>query len=112
LDAPKTKNKTKYKKKILFFLLTFFALHQASQAQSCGVPTGITASPVGVFTATISWSPVRGAVWYSVCYRLSGGPGSRTTGSTSTTCKALIDLSPGTQYGVEVQTHCTGSSSP
>jgi len=98
-------------KKILFFLLTLFAFQQASQAQSCGVPTGITASPVGDFTATISWSPVSGAVWYSIRYRLSAGPGSWTTGSTSTTSKALIGLSPGTQYDVEVQTHCTGSSS-
>lgn len=98
-------------KKILLFLICLISIQQSIQAQSCGVPTGLNASPIGDFTATISWTPVSGATWYAIRYRLSAGPGSWSTSSTTPATKNLISLNPGTSYDVEVQANCSGGAS-
>jgi hypothetical protein len=81
---------------------------------SCGIPFFRYTLPITDSTATFNWSPVNGALNYTVQIRLPGGawqdvPGSPTT-ATSITATGLV---PNTQYEWRMQVNCNnGAYSP
>lgn len=76
-------------------------------AGSCSTPVGVTTSNITQTTATWSWSPVSGAVSYSVQWRYPGGawyalPG----GPWSNTSLNIAGLQPNTAYEWRVRANC------
>lgn len=98
-------------KRITLLFLSFFALLAINaSAQTCGVPTGLNATPVYDFQATVNWTAVSGAQFYNIRYRKVGTIPFTTTSSTPNN-RVLGGLTPGTQYEYEVQTKCASGTS-
>lgn len=77
---------------------------------TCGTPSGVSASGITTTGATISWSAITGASSYNVQYKLATATTWTTTTST-TNSKALTGLTSGASYNVQVQAVCTSGSS-
>jgi hypothetical protein len=72
----------------------------------CAPVTGLTASPVGTATATLSWTAVTGAVGYEyVLDQISTNPTGAGTATTAVTYNAAT-LLPFTTYYMHVRTNC------
>lgn len=76
---------------------------------ACAVPSGLNATGVTAFDATLNWASVSGAVGYNVQYRMVGAP-SWTSTTSSSASVAVSSLSPVTNYEFQVQTNCGGSN--
>lgn len=81
---------------LLFLTLVSLGLLRA-EAQTFGVPTGLNATPVYDFQATISWTAVSVAQFYNIRFR-KVGTGTFTNTSSTPNSKILSGLTPGTQY--------------
>lgn len=79
----------------------------------CPAVTGLTASPVGTTTATLTWTAVTGATGYEyVLDQLSTNPPGAGTATTAVTYNAT-PLLPFTTYYMHVRTNCgSGNFSP
>ncbi|MBL7767213.1 MAG: fibronectin type III domain-containing protein [Chitinophagaceae bacterium] len=98
-------------KNLLLLLSLLFLAPSLAKAQ-CGTPTGFSSSGVTDFTATVSWTPVPGALWYAIQYRVAAGPGAWINSSSTPATKPFVGLTPATTYDVRVKAYCSGSSSP
>ena len=78
---------------------------------SCSAPTSLTVSGLTAASAIIGWNAVSGAVSYNLQYRLYGAS-AWTTVTGASNPYTLTNLSGGTYYEVQVQTVCSGGSSP
>lgn len=81
-----------------------------STVQSCGVPTGLSASGIGNTAATLSWAAVSGATSYNLQYKTSAAS-TFTTVNTTSTSRSLSGLVAGTAYVAQVQAVCSSGSS-
>lgn len=79
---------------------------------TCNAPTGLSASSITTSGATVSWTPVSGALSYDVDYKLttSGTWTNAATGTTSASV-ALTGLASSSTYDYRVRTNCSGGSS-
>lgn len=75
----------------------------------CGTVTGLAASNITSTSATISWSPVSGALSYDMDYKQSSSY-TWSTFNTTTTALNITGLTPGTSYDVRVRANCSGGS--
>lgn len=75
----------------------------------CGEPSNLSWSATSS-TATLSWSPVSGALTYSVDYKLASSGTWTSTAGTSTTNITITGLSAG-KYDWRVKANCSGGSS-
>ena len=74
---------------------------------ACHKPTGLSTTNITDTSATFTWSPVSGAVSYSVQIRLPNGYWTFVSGSPFTDTTATVnDLSPGTSYAWRVRSNC------
>jgi hypothetical protein len=80
-----------------------------SAPTGCATPSGLTASGITETSATVSWSPVAGASFYSIQYKRSSDASwsSTTAGSNSAN---LTGLTAGTSYTWQVKADCSGYS--
>ena len=77
---------------------------------SCGVATGLGSGSITTSGATLSWTPVSGALSYNIQYRPTG-TGTWSTTTSASASVAVSGLTSGTAYEFQVQTICSGSSS-
>ena len=77
---------------------------------TCAAPTGISTSLIGSTNATINWSPVQGAVNYSIQYARSGS-NSWTTETVSSTSASVSGLDPASSYDYRIQAVGYGAAS-
>lgn len=76
---------------------------------ACVIPSGLNATGITAFDATLNWTAVSGAAGYNVQYRIVGEPS--WTSTTSTTASVSVSsLSPVSNYEFQVQTNCGGSN--
>lgn len=80
-------------------------------AVPCNVATGLSTSGIGNNSATFSWAAVPGATNYTLHYR-PVGIATWTTITSATTTYIATGLAAGTNYEWQVQTVCTGGTSP
>ncbi|MEP6793542.1 MAG: fibronectin type III domain-containing protein [Saprospiraceae bacterium] len=79
---------------------------------SCDAPDSLATFNITNHSATFDWSPVIGAVSYSVQYRLAGGTWHDLYGGPWTnTILHLIGFQPGTAYEWRVRSNCTNGGS-
>jgi hypothetical protein len=81
-------------------------------ATGCTAPVGLVFAAVTTNSATISWSPVSGAVSYDVDYKLNSAA-TWTVAATATTATSvnLAGLAEGSLYDWRVRTNCATESS-
>ena len=80
-------------------------------AASCGTVTGLTSSSVTSGGATVSWTPLSGALNYDVDYKANTSSTwiSAAAGTTSTST-SITGLSAGTLYDWRVRANCSGAT--
>ena len=80
-------------------------------AASCGTVTGLTSSAVTSGGATVSWTPLSGALNYDVDYKANTSSTwiSAAAGTTSTST-SITGLSAGTLYDWRVRANCSGAT--
>lgn len=79
---------------------------------TCWAPTSTSVSNITGTGAKINWPAAPGALFYTVKYRTSAGPGPWMSGTTNTNNKILTGLTTSTQYDAQVGTNCAGWLSP
>ncbi|MFM9027251.1 MAG: fibronectin type III domain-containing protein [Bacteroidota bacterium] len=77
---------------------------------TCGAPTGVTASNLSSSGVTISWTPSTSATSYTVQYCISGTTNCTTTTTTGSSV-TLSGLTPGTAYTYSITSSCTNGTS-
>jgi YD repeat-containing protein len=78
-------------------------------ANSCGTPTGISATALGNTTATIGWTGVSGADNYNMIYRPTGSTQWQSLNSLgNVTTYILTTLVANTSYELQLQAVCSG----
>lgn len=75
---------------------------------SCGTPTGLSASQLAPTNATLNWTAVSGANSYSVKYKKTS-LSTWTTISSTTTSKSISGLTASTSYQFQVQAVCSNT---
>jgi hypothetical protein len=83
-----------------------------TSGSGCASPVGLASSAITTSSATVSWSPVSGALSYDVDYKTtaSGTWINAATGTTNTSVN-LTGLVQATTYDWRVRTNCSASSS-
>ena len=78
----------------------------------CGAPSGLTSSAITTTDATVSWTPISGAVNYDVDYKLTSS-GTWTNAATATTATSvnLTGLTAASVYDWRVRTNCSSGPS-
>lgn len=84
----------------------------ATATPVCNAPSDLSASSITNNSVTLNWSPVSGAVGYSLEYKLSSSSSWITVpGSLSTTSYSLSNLNSSSNYSWQIKTNCaTGGS--
>ncbi|MCX6273642.1 MAG: fibronectin type III domain-containing protein [Bacteroidetes bacterium] len=80
-------------------------------AATCSVPTGMTTTSITSSGGILNWAAVSGALSYNVQYKLSSGS-SWTSTTSSSASKTLSGLGAASAYVWQVQTVCSGGTSP
>jgi hypothetical protein len=84
-----------------------FTFLTTGPTNSCGVPTGLTATGVAQQGALLGWNAVAGAISYNIQYRpVNSNVWTSTTSNTN--YKQVGSLTPGTAYEFQVQAVCAG----
>ncbi|MFK7971624.1 MAG: fibronectin type III domain-containing protein [Bacteroidia bacterium] len=79
---------------------------------SCGSPSNLATTSVSTNSAIFTWSAGGGANSYNLQYRVLGAANWTTVGNIAGTTHSLSGLTSGTDYEWQVQSNCTGVSSP
>ncbi|MEP7321156.1 MAG: fibronectin type III domain-containing protein [Saprospiraceae bacterium] len=83
-----------------------------SGGSTCVSPTGLTTTNITTSGATLSWTPVSGAISYSIDYKPSISTTWTTVNSVGTASSVVLSgLSAGTLYNWQVKTNCAVGSS-
>jgi hypothetical protein len=77
---------------------------------SCGVPSSLTTTAIGINGATLNWAAVTGATSYNIQYKVNTAT-TWTTVTSTTNSKILTGLMAGNIYQWQVQSICAGGSS-
>lgn len=77
----------------------------------CGMASGITLNSTTDFSANLSWTPVPGATFYSLRYRVAAGPGPWIMSSSTPANKLIVGLTGGTTYDFQINTYCASGNS-
>lgn len=80
--------------------------------QPCTAPTGLNSSGISGTQATVSWTPVSGAVSYNVQYKPSTSSTWIASTTSSATSRVLTGLTESTVYDWRVMTNCSANYSP
>ncbi len=88
------------------FLLQFQA---SAQTSTCGTPTNVAVSNIGVTSAKATWAAVTGAIYYRVNVSQSGTTLVKYY-STSQTNATITYLDPATAYSCSVSAVCSGNN--
>ncbi|MEO5583242.1 MAG: fibronectin type III domain-containing protein [Saprospiraceae bacterium] len=84
----------------------------ATGGGSCVTPSGLTISGITTSGVTVSWTPVTGAINYTVDYKLSTSSTWTTVTSAGTLSSVVLSgLATGTAYNWQVKTNCAAGSS-
>ena len=78
---------------------------------TCGIPTGLSSLNITNTTATVTWTPVTGAVTYNLQWKPSSSSTWATVNGVTGTSSDLSTLVSGTSYDFQVQTVCSAGSS-
>ena len=80
---------------------------------TCNTPTGVSVSTIGVTFATVNWTPVVGAVTYTLEYKLSSSGTWIVASSTinNTNSFYLAGLTSASLYDYRIRTNCGSGSS-
>jgi hypothetical protein len=78
---------------------------------NCIIPYGLTVTNITTTSATLSWSPVVGAVSYDVSYKQENYPYSTITASVNTSATSISGLNPLSIFDWKVRANCGSSSS-
>lgn len=79
---------------------------------TCNAPTGLSASGISTTGATLNWGAVTGATAYNLQWKAASASTWTTVSNLTTTSRTLTGLSASTSYQFQVQTVCSGGSSP
>lgn len=82
-----------------------------TSSAACGVPTTLAATNLSSSGAGLSWSPVSGAVSYTLQWRASSAGSWTTVTGLTTPSYTLSGLAAATSYTFQVMTVCSGASS-
>ncbi len=88
-----------------------FTTPGAGGGSACGIPGNLSASANSVSTATVSWSPVSGAIYYQLYYKQSSASFWSGAINISNTTYALNGLTASTAYDVRVRAICSSGNS-
>lgn len=84
---------------------------QTGGGSSCGVPTGLIVSNISATSGVVSWSPVTGAMNYSLQVKRSAVANWSTFNGLPLTVVTMQGLLPSTSYDVRVKSNCSGGQS-
>lgn len=77
---------------------------------SCSAPTGLISSNITNTSVLLSWTPVQGAISYTLQYKPASGNSWLNVGTLVSTNVSLSGLLPGTGYNWQVKANCSGWS--